>query len=73
MPRYKLRTLLIVLALGPMVLVVLYVLSIGPVFALTPVRYESTVRQIYRPVLECAPQPALEKYVDWWVWLTVSV
>jgi hypothetical protein len=70
--QFRLRTLLLVLALGPPALVVLYVLSIGPVFAITPIRYEATVRKVYRPVLDRAPQPALEKYVDWWGWLTDS-
>jgi len=70
MTRYRLRTLLILQAVGPMVLIALYVLSIGPAFALSDVSAEGTLRRTYQPVMEWAAaldmREPLADYVAWW-------
>jgi hypothetical protein len=70
--RYKLRTLLIVLALGPPLLFAAYILSIGPAYVLigAGIVNESSLGWIYEPVLRFCSDHGLhgyiEAYIRWW-------
>jgi len=70
--RYRLRTLLIVLALGPPFLFAAYVLSIGPAYVLIGMGVvdEPSVGWIYEPVFRIGNAWGLhayiEAYIRWW-------
>ena len=70
--RYRLRTLLIVLVLGPPVLFATYVLSVGPAYVLIGLGIvnESSLGWIYEPIFRFCGEHGLhghiEEYIRWW-------
>jgi hypothetical protein len=72
MMRYRLRTLMIVLVFGPASLVALYVLSVGPAFAIAGdngLISETMLRRTYQPVLKWASDLGLQPTLEWYVFL----